>query len=171
MSEEKKNSEEKDTNQPNDQNNQDERKQQFEKMRERFSQKKGPGPLGGGGPKNSFNFYWIYAIVVVGLLAFTMFGGGFGNARTSALTQSQFDQMLSKGWVSTIKIINEEFAEIYIKKDSLSKIVDASNKQLFPNEHPGPQYHLIFASQDFFMGQIKEDQKNIAENEKEWPLA
>lgn len=172
MSEEKKNSEEKNTDQPNDQNNQDERKQQFEKMRERFSQKKGPGPLGGGGgPKNSFNFYWIYAIVVVGLLAFTMFGGGFGNARTSALTQSQFDQMLSKGWVSTIKIINEEFAEIYIKKDSLSKIVDAGSKQLFPNEHPGPHYHLVFASQDFFMGQIKEDQKNIPENLKVWPLA
>lgn len=170
MSEEKKNSEEKNTDQPNDQNNQDERKQQFEKMRERFSQKKGPGgPLGGGGPKNTFNFYWIYAIVVIGLLAFTMFGGGFGNARTVALSQTNFDQMLTKGWVAKIMIVNDEFAEIYVKKDSLSKLVDASNKQIFPKEHPGPQYHLSFASKDFFINQVKDAQKDLPETLKVWP--
>ena len=54
MSEEKQNT-------PNTENNQKDKKAQFDKMKERFSKSGG----GGNSPKNSFNFYWIYANVEV----------------------------------------------------------------------------------------------------------
>ncbi|HWY35721.1 MAG TPA: hypothetical protein VNX68_13835, partial [Nitrosopumilaceae archaeon] len=97
MSEEKQNI----PNKENNQNNQKERKVQFDKMKERFSKNSG----GGNSPKNSFNFYWIYAIVVVALLVLTWYdGGGFGKNPIPA-TETEFEQnMLAKGDVGAIII-------------------------------------------------------------------
>src|ERR1700740_2249609 len=98
----------------NPDNNQDDRKAQFEKMRERFSKKNN------NAPKNSFNFYWIYALVVIALLVLTYYdGAGFGR-RTISVSQTEFEQnMLAKGDVGATVIVNEKVAEIYIRKDSL----------------------------------------------------
>lgn len=162
MSEETKNSD-------NKPNTDEERKQQFEKMRERFSNKK-PNGSGGGPPKNSFNFYWIYAIVVVGLLAFTMFGGGFNAARWEIIDQAKFDSYLSKGWVTKVVIVNDEAAEVYINKDSLNKhFVDAKTaKPVFKKEYSGPHFQVNFASKEFFINQVKDVQKDSL-NSKVWP--
>ena len=129
MSEETKNSD-------NKPNTDEERKQQFEKMRERFSNKKPNGP-GGGPPKNSFNFYWIYAIVVIGLLAFTMLGSGFNAERLEIIDQAKFDTYLSKGWVTKVIIVNDAGAEVYLQKDSLNKhFVDSkTSKPVFKKEY------------------------------------
>jgi ATP-dependent metalloprotease FtsH len=162
MSEETKNSD-------NKPNTDEERKQQFEKMRERFSNKKPNGP-GGGPPKNSFNFYWIYAIVVIGLLAFTMLGSGFNAERLEPIDQSKFDTYLSKGWVTKVIIVNDAGAEVYMHKDSLNKhFVDAkTNKPVFKREYNGPHFLVNFASKDFFINQVKDVQKDSV-YPKVWP--
>jgi cell division protease FtsH len=161
------------SNTPNDQNNQDEqRKQQFEKMRERFAKKNGNQP-GGGPPKNSFNFYWIYAIVVVGLLAFTMFGGGFSRTQLKQMDQGQFSDYLSKGWISNVVIVNDEVAEIAVNPDSVKSLAPVANnnqavKQDGKKTRVEPQFYLNFASKDQFIGDMKEAQKNLPESKKIW---
>ncbi|MCD6069428.1 MAG: ATP-dependent metalloprotease FtsH [Bacteroidetes bacterium] len=155
---------------PNDQNNQDEqRKQQFEKMRERFAKKNGNQP-GGGPPKNSFNFYWIYAVVVIGLLAFTMFGGGFSQTRLKPMEQAEFNNYLSKGWIKNVVIVNDEVAEITVYSDSLRAQGTPAPVTKSPQAKKDlePQYHLNFASKDIFINEMKEAQKNNPESSKIW---
>lgn len=169
MSEENKTPENPEQNNNNGQNNQDEqRRQQFEKMRERFA-KKPNNP--GGPPKNSFNFYWIYAIVVIGLLAFTMFGGGFSQARLKSLEQADFNQFLSRGWVKSVVIVNDKVAEITVFSDSLKNQnppIEIQARQGAQKDQE-PQYYLNFASKDFFINQIKDVQKDLPEARKIWP--
>jgi cell division protease FtsH len=160
------NSSEEDKNQQQNTSEND-KKQQFDKMRERFTNKKS----GGSGPsKNPFNFYWIYAIVVIGLLMFTMFGGGLNNLRWAEIDQTQFDTYLSKGWVSKIIIVNDEAAEIYIKRDSLVNFKDSkTGKPIYKRDYQGPHFLVNFASKEFFINQIKDIQKDLPSVTKVWP--
>jgi len=98
----------------------DERKKQFEKMKNRFG-KKANSPFGGSG--NSGNggnsFYWIYGLVIACLLGFVFFGQDF-EGKIYEVDQTRFEQeMLAKGDVKSIVIVNEKVAEITIKSDSL----------------------------------------------------
>ena len=112
-------------NSPNEQqqstpNTEDDRKKQFEKMKDRFG-KKPTNPFGGpnGGGTGGNSFYWIYGLVIVGLLGFVFFGQDF-ESRLFDVDQTQFEQnMLAKGDVKEIVIINEKTAEITIIQDSL----------------------------------------------------
>jgi ATP-dependent metalloprotease FtsH len=142
----------------------DEKKQNFEKMQERFNKR------GGKPSKNPFNFYWIYAIVVIGLLVFTMFGGGLNNLKWAEIDQTQFDSYLSKGWVSKIVIVNDEAAEIYIKRDSLVNFKDSkTQKPIYKKDYQGPHFLVNFASKEFFINQVKDIQKDFSSGIKVWP--
>ncbi len=100
-------------------NQEDERKKQFEKMKERFG-KNPKSPLGGpNGMNNGNGFYMIYGLVIIALLAFVFFGQEFDN-RIFEVDQTKFEQeMLAKGDVESVVIVNKRFAEITVRKDSL----------------------------------------------------
>ncbi|MDD5695756.1 MAG: ATP-dependent zinc metalloprotease FtsH [Bacteroidales bacterium] len=69
--------------------------------------------------KPKFNFYWIYAF-----LAIIFFGTYFLNYNTETREISnwgEFRKMLQDGDVERIILINKDYAEVYIKPDSLSK--------------------------------------------------
>ncbi len=157
--------ENKQQNQPENKNvSGDDKKQHFEKMQERFNKR------GGKPSKNPFNFYWIYAIVVIGLLVFTMFGGGLNNLKWAEVDQTQFDTYLSKGWVSKIVIVNDEAAEIFIKRDSLVNFKDSkTQKPIYKKDYQGPHFLVNFASKEFFISQVKDIQKDLPSALKVWP--
>src|SRR6187551_1501006 len=115
-------------------NQDEERKRQFEKMKEKFS--KQPSSFGGG--KNSGNnFYWIYGLVIVGLLFITFFGTGF-STRPIPVKQAVFEQdMLAKGHVQDINIVNEKNARITIYPDSM---VGAGKDQYHDPKNNGQPY-------------------------------
>ncbi len=145
--------------QGNNSNNQDERKAQFEKMRERFSKKNN-----NNSPKNSFNFYWIYAIVVIAILVLTWSSDGVGfGQRVLPLAQNDFEQnMLSVGDVNRIVIINGKYAEIYIKKDRLllpryaQKYTNSRKQPIFSSSDQGigPHFRITIPDVKFFMDRV-----------------
>src|ERR1035438_8387940 len=68
-------------------------------------------------PKFSFNFYWIYGIIIVAfiLINFVNWGGG-----AKEIDWKKFnDEMLQTHEVDKLDIINDKIAEVYIKKDKL----------------------------------------------------
>lgn len=143
----------------------DERKAQFDKMREKFSNKGGGPNL----PKNSFNFYWIYAIVVIALLVITYTGGVDFGQKLLKVDQTQFEQtMLANGDVEALVIVNEKFAEVYINRDSLKlkryfvKDKDGIEKPVFnnPDRAPGPHFIVSVPDVKFFLEQVKEVQQS-----------
>ncbi|MFO0321631.1 MAG: ATP-dependent zinc metalloprotease FtsH [Bacteroidota bacterium] len=148
---------------PTKSNSQDEeRKKQFEKMKERFG-KKPQNPFGEQNNNGGNSFYWIYGLVIVGLLAFVFMGQEF-EGRVYPVDQSDFEQnMLAKGDVRKIVIVNDKIAEITINPDSLKldryKIID-KNKNLvskFPAEtaKKGPHFTISIADKKDFIEQVR----------------
>lgn len=73
---------------------------------------------GGQTPKKPFNFYWIYAIVGVILLSQLLFSW---NTNLTKVAPLQFKEMVESGEVLQVIVVNKEFAEIYLTKESLNK--------------------------------------------------
>ena len=170
MSDEQENNIPKNPEPSNTSSNEEERKKQFEKMKDRFG-KKPTNPFGGGngsGSNGGNSFYWIYGLVIVGLLGFVFFGQDF-EGRVYEVDQTQFEQnMLAKGDVREIVIVNEKIAEITINQDSLKLSryfqPDKSGKmvQLFPNPKsaPGPHFKVSVPDVKDFLEQVRIVQTN-----------
>ena len=71
-------------------------------------------PLKPGG-KRRFNFYWIYIILTVVL--FALYFGGKGDNPKEDIEMGQLIELLQKGEISKIELINKEDAEIYLKEN------------------------------------------------------
>jgi len=140
----------------------DERKKQFDKMKERFG-KKSQTPFGGDSNNNGNSFYWIYGLVILALLAFVFMGQDF-EGRVFPADQNEFEQnMLAKGDVRKIVIVNDKIAEITISADSLKldryKILDKKKSltPMFPGESAkkGPHFKISIADKKDFIEQVR----------------
>jgi ATP-dependent metalloprotease FtsH len=147
-------------NNSNNQKNNDELKEQFDKMRERF-RKGTPAPKGSGG---GFNFYWIYAIIIVILILITYYDNAGASGHARKVAQADFEQnMLAKGDVSSIVVVNDKIAEIFIKPDSLNLFRYRHNdKADFPNPkaYAGPHYIVSIVDVKDFVEQIRKVQED-----------
>ncbi len=147
----------------------EERKKQFEKMKEKFSKQ----PSGFGGKNSGNNFYWIYGLVIVGLLFITFFGTNF-SSKMREVSQSKFEQdMLRRGDVIDVNIVNEKIAKITINPDSLSldRYIDpATSHVYFDKKTPGPHFFLTISKDDFLRRLEKvQDDAGIPKNKQIYP--
>ncbi|MBK9283945.1 MAG: ATP-dependent zinc metalloprotease FtsH [Sphingobacteriaceae bacterium] len=134
----------------------EERKKQFERMKEKFGKQN--SPFGGGNKGNSGNnFYWIYGIVIAVLLFIVFYGNNF-NSKLIPTTQGEFYQnMLAKGDVRAVVIVNKSFARISIDPDSAAisdryKNKSGNGQAYFPNRnYKGPHYVVTIPSIDNFL--------------------
>jgi ATP-dependent metalloprotease FtsH len=154
-------SEQQNTQNNNKQSPEEERKKQFDKMKERFGKKTQNTFGGSGGGGNSF--YWIYGLVIFALLTFVFFGQDF-EGRMHEVDQIKFEQdMLAKGDVQSITIVNNKVAEITIKNDSLNlpryRYIDKTGKEvpLFANPKTahGPHFKLSVPDVKDFLEQVR----------------
>ena len=127
--------------------NEKENKEQLRKLKEQFSRNsnekqngnKGNGP--GGDPRRKFNYLWIYGIILLIFIAIQIMGS-FGNA----LEQTNFDdftQMIERGDVNKVKIINEKVIQVYLTEDALSSDIEAYSElktEGTPNNVDGPHF-------------------------------
>ncbi|MBI3519625.1 MAG: hypothetical protein HY062_09750 [Bacteroidetes bacterium] len=142
----------------------EERKKQFEKMKDRFG-KKPTNPFGGSnsGGNGGNSFYWIYGLVIVGLLIFVFFGQDF-EGKIYEVDETYFEQnMLAKGDVKDIVIVNEKVAEITINQDSLKlprySALDKTGKSVpfFPDPKSarGPHFKVSIPDVKDFLEQVR----------------
>jgi cell division protease FtsH len=114
-------------------------------------------------PKAPFNFYWIYGIIAVALIAFQVinFKGGVKEVPSAVF----YETMLKQHQVDKIVIIaNERVAEVYLKKEFLNNPSYAADK-LSPN---GPHYKIT-GIPDNFSTIVNEKQKDFLPNEIIYP--
>ncbi len=139
----------------------DERKKQFDRMREKFGRQN--SPLGGKGGGNGNNFYWIYGIVIAVLLFVVFYGNNF-NPRLIEVNQNKFYQdMLAKGDVTDVAIVNKTIARIWIQHDSAFKLNRYKNPKdghaLFPDANfRGPHFFITVPSIDNFLAEMEKVQ-------------
>ncbi len=154
--------------QPSSQKNNDELKDQFEKMRERLRKGGMPSNKGGGG--GGFNFYWIYAIIIIVLISITLLGDGAGfGGGTRKVNETFFEQnMLAKGDVTSITIVNEKTVEIRVNPDSLTLFRYSKYNITSPKSIQGPQFVLQgnIPSVDKFLDKVHavQEKAGIAED-------
>lgn len=119
-----------------------------------------------------FNFMWLYAIAVIGLLVIPYFFGGSGGKLISF--QNFESSMLRKGDVERIVAYKNGdlvVAEVYIKKDSLSKTqyADVRDKRSFNMANDNAQYYFTDASYESLKQSVLDAQKEVPDAQKVRP--
>ncbi len=115
---------------------------------------KKPGMKNGMNPKKGFNFYWIYALIILFFLGLTFFNNQKPLEETTFYDLEH--KMLKTGDVERIVIINQEFAEIFIIKDSLNKpfYEEVKGRAYGDGLNPGPHFKHVFVDQKTFVERL-----------------
>jgi ATP-dependent metalloprotease FtsH len=142
----------------NQQNRTPDEKKQFDKMKERLSKKPAP--------KSPFNYYWIYIIVVITLIA--MFFPSFGPRLTEVSWADFNHNMLQKHHVEKIVLVNDKTVQIYVIPDSVKAEMAFYSKYPALKNNPktgGPQFTLGDVEKDQFNNLLKDAQKDFPESQ------
>ncbi len=116
-------------------------------------------------PKRTIRVGWIYLFITIALLVMLL---PTLLLSPKEITLQEFDRkMLSRHAVEKIDVVNNETAEIYIKKDFAN---DAFFKDVLKPEGgiivPGPHYKITIGSPESFERNLDEAQKDFQDNEK-----
>ncbi|MCB9188890.1 MAG: ATP-dependent zinc metalloprotease FtsH [Flavobacteriales bacterium] len=106
-----------------------------------------------GGKKPSFNYYWIYAVIAVILIAFTLIDWE-GTSRKITINEFE-DRLLDSGYVDHIVIKDKSVAEVYLSEEGLKSSFYEENKtkgggSLLGGPDAGPQFYFKILSADNF---------------------
>ncbi len=71
------------------------------------------------GNKFTFNSYWIYGSIILGLIIFNLMF--LNDISTETINFQKFVEMVEAGDVSKIEVVNKKDARVYIKKESMTK--------------------------------------------------
>ena len=102
------------------------------------------------GKKPVFNFYWIYIVIIVLLILMALFRWEGGIAKT---TYPEFQvEMLPKGHVEEVMVINKSYAEVTIKKEFLTDPMHEKtiNKSFTGGANSGPHYTFQIPNNESF---------------------
>ena len=112
--------------------------------------------------KPKFNSYWIYGIVVVGLLTFSMFGDG--SSQTLKKTNiSEFERFLNDGDVMEVVVYNKNLAKVSLTKQAIEKPIHEATKtkNLFGQVNiKGPHYQFEVGNLELFQRKLEEAEDN-----------
>jgi len=110
--------------------------------------------------KQKFNFYWIYAILLIIFFALEYF---YYSNPVKEINYPQLAEMLQKQDVDKIDVINKEKAEIYIKKEKVESDTaykDFSKKN-FSSPGKNPQFFYQIGSEEIFNSQLIDTRDSI----------
>ena len=97
---------------------------------------------------NRFSAYWLYAVLLLVLLAFNYYSGATFWSQPKEIPQAKFEEYLSNGDVSRIVILNKKEANVYLNADALKKEehkdVRPTGNAIMQNGNPAdvPQYRF-----------------------------
>lgn len=127
----------------------------------------GNKPGGPGGPgKPKFSSYWIIGIILLVMIGIQFLGSGNS---LKEIDSNRFFEILKRGDVERIVIVNKEKVEIYIKPEKLSdpRYDDVkSNRANSVLGQPVPQYYFTIISQDVFVGELNKVMNELPEDSR-----
>ncbi|HQF28952.1 MAG TPA: ATP-dependent zinc metalloprotease FtsH [Bacteroidia bacterium] len=116
-------------------------------------------------PKFNFNFYWVYALVILVIIGISMFDFG-GHPRE--ISRNKFYGWVKSGYVEKVTIVNKDLINVYIKKDSLVKpdFKNVANKSFGNGVNEGPHYSFAIGDAGAFENELNAIQKDIPEENR-----
>ncbi|MEO5570270.1 MAG: ATP-dependent zinc metalloprotease FtsH [Bacteroidia bacterium] len=117
-------------------------------------------------PKFNFNFYWLYGLVIVVILAMNFLD--WGNKPQPANWQMFETKLLKAGDVDHVEVINKEKVYVFIKKDKLQKneYKAVRTKSFGGAVNEGPHYVFTIGDPASFEKKMEEAQKDMPEDER-----
>ena len=112
--------------------------------------------------KPKFNTYWVYGIVIVGLLAVSMIGDGSSQSLRKT-NISEFESYLNAGDVAEVVVYNKNLAKVSLTETALDKQVHAiaKSKNLFGQENiKGPHYQFEVGNLELFQRKLEKAESN-----------
>ena len=109
---------------------------------------------GGKGPKKSFNFYWIYGIIILVILSINLFQYSGGMAK---IQPTEYQKMLDAGDVDKIVVVNDQLVKVFIKKEALGRSPHKERIKGSPISGPntlGPHYAFNMGNSDVMRDRI-----------------
>ena len=127
--------------------------------------KPGMGKKPGG--KSGFNWYWIYGLILIGLLALQ-----FLNFDSSErINQKDFAEMLRAGDIEKVQIVNDNLVEVTVNPDSLEKkerYAEIRNQKFGGGLNQGP--HFVFEMPaEAFQKKLDEWQEGLPQEKQIYP--
>ncbi len=114
-----------------------------------------------------FNIYWLY------IALFAIFIGmqfiNFGSKKIEIDYKTFAYDMLQPGDVEKIVVVNQEFAEIYIKPDRLKNSKYQKYFKAGKEPQTGPQFYMPIGSSDSFIKQLDEIQQDVPQEQRIYP--
>ena len=103
-----------------------------------------------GGRRPRFNIYWVWALIAVMLVGWSL----MGNTEIAQTTNwDSVKVMIEQGDVQKIDVINKETAEVYLKSDKLASYTEKKEYKDLPKQ--GPQFVFNIGSLDYFQGDFE----------------
>ena len=143
-------------------------KQKEEEKQNNNNGSKQPGNLLGN-KKPRFNAMWIYALIGISIILIYLFDSGQGPV---PIDWKFFqNELLLKGEIDKIEVVNQEYAQIYIKPEKLEQPKHQKNfsKGFNAFTKAGPHYTMTIGSNDLFDKKLDEAQTGLPDTEKIYP--
>lgn len=103
-----------------------------------------------GGRRPRFNIYWVWALIAVMLVGWSL----MGNTEIAQTTNwDSVKVMIEQGDVQKIDVINKETAEVYLKSDKLASYTEKKEYKDLPKQ--GPQFVFNIGSLDYFQSDFE----------------
>ncbi|BDX38039.1 ATP-dependent zinc metalloprotease FtsH [Tenuifilaceae bacterium CYCD] len=115
-----------------------------------------------------FNVYWVYILIIAGIIFLQFFYSGKNAVVTS--WQEVKNQMLANKEIKKLVVIrNQGKVEVYLKEDKLDKYKDRLGSGFNSVPKSGPHFSFTIGSIETFDSQLKDAQVNTPEEEKIYP--
>ena len=112
--------------------------------------------------KPKLNTYWVYGLVIVGLLAVSLLGDS--NSQTLKKTNiSEFERFLNDGDVMEVVVYNKNLAKVSLTEKALEKSIHSGTKtkNLFGQENiKGPHYQFEVGNLELFQRKLEKAESN-----------
>jgi AFG3 family protein len=125
---------------------------------------------GGEGKSPKFNYYWIYGIIALMLLALNFYQ--FSNPNTKKMDRNVFTSALKNQDIGKLEVVNLKFAYVYLKETALDKEIykDVTDTR-FGKSNEGPHYNFETGPAEAFAKTVESIQieAKIPTNEQVYP--
>ena len=114
----------------------------------------------GGKNKQKFNFYWIYGLIAIGIVAIQFLNLG---SKPKETNYQDFSRMVRMQEIEKVEIVNEKLARIYIRKDKLSSTEhqDLFDTGISSPAESGPHYFFNIGTVQTFEQRLREAQETL----------
>lgn len=115
-----------------------------------------------------FNVYWVYILIIAGIIFLQFFYSG-KNAVVTSWQEVKNQMLVNKEVQKLVVIRNQGKVEVYVKEDKLEKYKDRLGTGMNSVPKSGPHFTFTIGSIETFDNQLKEAQVNSTEEERIYP--